>query len=75
MRLSISLLDKNDQNLWLRIWEERTKNVWLDGKSRLLEESNREDRGMGERGQGQAAVAGGHINMKARVVTSSWFSR
>ena len=41
----------------------------------LLEEGDRKDRGMGEGGQGQAAVAGGHINMKARVVTSSWFSR
>jgi hypothetical protein len=42
-------------------------------KCHLLEEGDCKDRGMGERGQGQAAVVGGHIDMKARVVTSSWF--
>ena len=56
----------------MQIREERTKNVRLDWKSHLLEEGDCKNRGMGEGGQGQAAVAGGHINMKARVVTSSW---
>ena len=42
-------------------------------KGHFLEEDDCQDQCMGERGQGQAAVAGGHINMKARVVTSSWF--
>ena len=45
----------------------------MDWKGHLLEEGDCKDRGMGERGQEQAAVGWGHINIKARVVTSSCF--
>jgi hypothetical protein len=49
------------------------KNVRMARKGHFLEEDDCQDQCMGERGQRQAAVAGGHINMKARVVTSSGF--
>ena len=53
--------------------KERTKNDRLVRKGHFLEKDDRQDQRMGEGGggKGQAAVAGGHINMKERVVTSS----
>ena len=57
----------------MQLRKERTKNDRLVRKGHFLEEDDRQDQCMGERGKGQAAVAGGHINMKARVVTSSGF--
>ena len=50
----------------------KPKDVQMEGEGYLLEENDNEDEQLGQREQVKAAVAGEHISMEARVVTSSW---
>ena len=44
----------------------------MEGKGYLLMKNDHQDQQLGQ-GEGLTAVAGGHISMEARVVTSSWY--
>ena len=45
----------------------------MEGKGYLLEKDDHQDQRVGQGERLTAAVAGGHISMEARVVTSSWY--
>ena len=59
----------------MRLREEDTENDTLEGKGHLLEKNESQDCQMGKGGRLIAAVAGWHIGMEARVVTSSWYGQ